>query len=170
MQTPAVHLSPTVQAFASLQVAAPLPDTHPRVGSHTKSVHTPALAQSFTTPGWQEPLEHASLVVQALPSSQGAALLDAWQPVCGRQKSVVQGLPSSHAVSLITPGRQVPPEHASPTVQALLSVQVAVFAKCTQPVCALQESSVHGSPSLQVPSSVLPSQLSSMPLQTSGTT
>ena len=83
---------------------------------------------------------------------------------------MVHGLPSSHAVVLIAPGRQAPPPQMSPTVQAFSSVHVAVFAKWTQPVWALQESSVHGSPSLQVPSSVTPSQLSSMPLHTSGTT
>jgi len=81
----------------------------------------------------------------------------------------VQGLPSSHAVALLAPGRHAPPPQMSPTVQALLSEQVAVFGRCTQPVAALHESSLHGSPSLQVFSSVTPSQLSSMPLQTSGT-
>ncbi len=45
-----------------------------------------------------------------------------------------------------------------------------MLARCSQPVEALHESSVHGLPSLQVPSSVRPLQLSSMPLQTSGTT
>jgi len=44
-----------------------------------------AAAQSLTTPGWQAPLAHSSLLVQALPSSHGAALLANWQPVCGRQ-------------------------------------------------------------------------------------
>ena len=70
----------------------------------------------------------------------------------------------------MAPGRHALSEQTSPTVQALSSEQVAVFGRCTQPVWALQESSLHGLPSSQVPSSVRPLQLSSMPLQTSGTT
>ncbi len=84
-QTPAVHLSPFVHALPSLQVGAPLPDTQPWTESQTRSVHTPAAAQSFITPAWHAPLTHSSPTVHALPSSQGAALLADWQPSCGKQ-------------------------------------------------------------------------------------
>ena len=83
--TPVAQLSPTVHALASLHVGVVPLLTQPWAGSQMNAVQTLAAAQSLAMPGWQAPLAHPSLVVQALPSSQGAALLANSQPVCGRQ-------------------------------------------------------------------------------------
>jgi len=45
------------------------------------------------------------------------------------------------------PGTHAPPEHASPLVQALLSVQLSVLAECWQPNALSQTSMVHALPS-----------------------
>src|SRR5262245_27575333 len=79
----------------------------------------------------QEPPEHTSRPVAALPSSHGAALLGFSQPTAGGvQKSVVQTLPSSQ---LRAPPRQVPAVQVSPTVQALPSVHVIPSFRLTKP-------------------------------------
>ena len=77
----------------------------------------------------------------------------------------MHGLPSSQVVT--EPGRQAIPWHTSPTVHASESLQVVALAKCTQPLWPKQASSLQGLPSSHVPSSVLPLQSSSMPLQIS---
>lgn len=94
----------------------------------------------------QDPPEHVSLVVQALPSLQATELLVCVQPLVGVQPSVVQTLPSSQFCGLPP---QDPPEHASLIVQALLSLHEFVLFAWTQPVAGLQLSFVHPLPSLQ---------------------
>ena len=84
-QTPLPQLSPMVHALPSLQVGVTALGRQPSTGSQTRLVHTPAPAQSLVTPGWQAPLAQPSLVVHALPSSQGAALFADWQPRVGKQ-------------------------------------------------------------------------------------
>ena len=84
-------------------------------------------------------------------------------PVDRSHVSVVQALLSLH--SFPEPAKQIPPEHVSPVVQALPSLQVNVLFALTQPVEVLHESFVQALPSSQVkvaPAAQLP------PEQTSG--
>jgi hypothetical protein len=96
-------------------------------------------------PPTQDPLEQASLVVQALPSLHAAVLLVNTQPFVGSQMSSVQTLASSHTGG--EPPTQVPPEQVSPVVQAFPSLQALVLFTCSQPEAGLQESSVQPLPS-----------------------
>src|SRR5205807_2291393 len=89
-----------------------------------------------------------SLVVQALPSLQGAVLLTWTQPVEGLQVSSVQTLPSSQEGA--GPPTHRPPLQASFVVHMLPSLQGAALLVCTQPVAWLQPSSVQGFPSSQL--------------------
>jgi hypothetical protein len=95
----------------------------------------------------QEPPEHTSPTVQALPSSQSALFGEVVQPLAGLQESSVQALPSLQASG--APEAQLPAEHVSPLVQASPSLQGAVLGAATQPLAGLQESSVQALPSLQ---------------------
>src|SRR5436309_13966084 len=88
-----------------------------------------------------------SVVVQALPSSQGAVLFVCAQPVAGVQESLVQGLPSLQFGA--APPTQLPAAQASFVVQALPSSQGAVLLVWTHPVAGMQESVVQGLPSSQ---------------------
>ena len=70
------------------------------------------------------------------------SLLKMWtHPVPGSHESAVQRLPSSQ-FGVPLPGTQRPPEHTSPAVHALPSVQAAVLFVWKQPVLGLQPSSV----------------------------
>jgi hypothetical protein len=87
--------------------------------------------------------------VQALLSLQALALsLVNTQPVAGAHESSVQGFLSSHVNA--GPPTQALFAQTSLVVQALLSLQGAVFATLAHPVEELQESSVHGLLSLQL--------------------
>ena len=99
-------------------------------------------------PPVQVPPLQVSLVVQALPSLQGAVLLTWTQPVEGLQVSSVQTLPSSQEGA--GPPTHRPPLQASFVVQRLPSLQGAALLVCTQPVAWLQPSSVQGFPSSQL--------------------
>ena len=130
--------------------------------------------QLGAAPPTQTPPEQVSLVVQALPSLQGAVLLVCTQPVDGLQLSSVHGLLS---LQLIVVPPQTPPEQTSfavqapfwqvsPVVQALPSshgkpLDVLV---CTQPVPGVHESVVQTLPSSQFgagpPTQVPPEQVS----------
>jgi len=141
---PPPQVSPVVQALRSSQAAVLLICTQPEPGTHESSVHG-LLSLQFKAPApvWQVPPEHVSPVVQALPSSHAAVLFVKTQPVAGAQVSVVQTLPSLQT-SVPVPGRQLPPPHVSPVVQALLSSQAAVLFVKTQPLAGAHESVVHG--------------------------
>src|SRR2546422_399985 len=82
-----------------------------------------------------------------LPSLHGAVLVRCRQPTDALQESLVQRLPSSQFGA--GPPTQPPPPHVSLVVQRLPSLQGALFAGNTHPWDGLQESSVHGFPSLQ---------------------
>jgi hypothetical protein len=110
-------------------------------------VQTLLSLQTTGVPGWQEPPAQASLVVQALLSSQGAALLLYTHPVVGSHPSSVQILLSLQTTGVS--GWQEPPAQASPVVQALLSLQGAVLLVYWQPIPAVQTSSVQMLVSLQ---------------------
>jgi hypothetical protein len=143
--TPGRHVplrqeSPTVQAFPSLQEAVLLVYAQPVAGAQVSVVQTFPSSQFSAAPPTHVPPLHASLVVQALPSLQGAVLLVCVQPVAGLHESSVHRLPSSQLGP--APPTQAPPEQASPVVQALPSSQAAVLFAWVQPVAGLQASSV----------------------------
>jgi hypothetical protein len=152
-QLPLLQASPAVQASPSLQVAALGRLTQPVPGTQLSSVH--GLLSSHTTalPPPQLPLLQASPAVQASPSLQVAALGRLTQPVPGTQLSSVHRLLSSHVAAV--PPAQLPPLQTSVAVHGSLSVQLAVLGRLTQPVWALQLSSVHR---------LLSSQLRAVPL------
>jgi len=173
-QLPAWQVSVCVQALASLQGAVLLVKTHPAAGTQASVVHTLLSLHTSAAPPRQVPAEQVSLVVHGLPSLQGAVLLVCMQaPVAGLQESSVQSLPSLQgpvllvctqapvvglqessvqtlsSLQLTAAPTQIPPEHASPVVQRLPSLQGAVLLVKTQPVAGAQVSSVHGLLSLQ---------------------
>ena len=76
------------------------------------------------------PLEHVSLVVQALPSLQGSLLFSCTQPVAGAHESSVHPLPSSQSGG--APPTHCPPAQVSLVVQALASLQGSVLLVNTQ--------------------------------------
>jgi len=160
--TPPKQASPVVHALPSSQEAVLLAWVQPVAGLHESSVHGLPSSQLGPAPPTQTPPEQASPVVQALPSSQEAVLFTCVQPVAGLQASSVQTLASSQFGAV--PPTQVPPEQASPVVQALPSLQDAVLLVCVHPVTGLHESSVQGLPSSQLgpapPTQVPPEQAS----------
>jgi hypothetical protein len=92
---PAEQVSSVVQASPSLQALVLFTFLHPKAGLHESSVQPLSSSQFGGTPPTQDPPEHASLVVQAFPSSHGAALFVNTQTPLG-QESSVHGLPSLH--------------------------------------------------------------------------
>jgi hypothetical protein len=133
-------------------------------GSHDSSVHALLSSQSGGEPPTQEPPEHLSAVVHALPSSQDSVLFECLQPLAGSQLSSVQPLLSLQLGG--GPPTQFPLEQWSLVVHALPSLQAAVLSLWTHPVAGLQESSVHTSPSLQLgagpPTQLPPEHLSAV--------
>ena len=102
-------------------------------------------SQSTGSPPTQVPLGQVSLSVQAFPSSHGSPLGNgmARQPEIASHVPVTQA-PSRWEQSTDAPGTQVPPEHASPSVQALPSEHwLLSFGENSQPDAGLQVSSVH---------------------------
>src|SRR5213078_4013955 len=145
---PPLQASLVVQALPSVQGSVLLPWRQPVVGSQLSSVQRLLSLQLSAGPPAQLPWLQVSLVVQALPSVQGAVLFVCTQPVDGLQVSSVQTLPSSQLGG--APPTQRPPLQASLVVQALPSLQGRVLLACTQPVVALQLSSVQPLPSSQL--------------------
>src|SRR5207247_9008195 len=84
----------------------------------------------------QRPPLQASLVVQALPSLHGRALLACSQPVVALQLSSVQTLPSSQLGA--GPPTHRPALQVSFSVQAFPSLQAALSLVWAQPVAGLQ--------------------------------
>ena len=118
-------MSLVVQALPSSHGAVLLVCVQPLEGSHPSSVHGLPSLQSGAGPPTQLPPLQMSLVVQALPSSQGALFGVFKQPVAGSQLSSVQGLPSLQLGA--GPPTQLPPlqvslcVHASPSSHAVPS-------------------------------------------------
>jgi hypothetical protein len=73
--TPLEQASAVVQAFPSSHGSVLFVWAQPDAGLHESSVQTLPSSQFGGGPPTQVPLEHVSFVVQALPSSQGSALL-----------------------------------------------------------------------------------------------
>jgi len=140
--TPPLQASSTVHALPSEQATVLTPCVHPVAGLHASSVQTLASSQSLVRPAQTAWPLHTSPIVQALPSSQNAAIPVWMQPLAATQISKVQTLLSSQGVT--APGMQIPPLHVSPTVQSLPSLHAAVWGVPTHPKTASQVSSVHG--------------------------
>ena len=146
-QLPPAHTSPVVQALPSLQDAALFVCAQPESGLHESVVQPLPSLQFNGEPPRQAPPKHASPVVQALASSQGAAL-NVWkQPEAGLHASSVQGLPSPQLT--VSPAWQLPRLHVSFAVQALPSSQDTVLSAWTHPVAGSHESTVQRLPSSQ---------------------
>src|SRR5205823_13366057 len=115
-------------------------------------------------PPTHTPPAQVSAVVQALPSVQAAVFGVFTQPVAGSHESSVQTLASLQLEA--GPPTQTPPAEVSAVVQALPSVQAAVFGVFTQPVAGSQASSVQTLPSLQLgaepPTQTPPAQVSAV--------
>jgi hypothetical protein len=88
------------------------------------SVHSLLSSQLRGEPT-QVPAEQWSLSVQPLPSLQVAVLFVFTQPVALLHESLVQIFPSLQLSG--APAWQVPPEHESPVVHALPSLQGALL-------------------------------------------
>ena len=86
-------------------------------------MHAFPVSQVSGGPPTQAPFEQASLVVQALPSSQGAVLFVWTQPVAGLHDSLVHGLPSLQLGG--GPAMHWPAAQVSFVVQAFPSSQIA---------------------------------------------
>jgi hypothetical protein len=121
--TPLEQTSPVVQTLLSSQLFVFAGCAHPLAGLQASSVQGLPSLQSGAGPPTQTPSEQASLVVQALPSSQGPGT----------------GAPPWHSPSL----------HDSSTVQGFASSQLPALGVCTHPNSESQVSSVHGFASSQ---------------------
>jgi hypothetical protein len=121
LQVPPPQVSPVVQALPSLQALVLLVWTQPLPGSHESFVHGLLSSQFGAGPPLQVPPPQVSPVVQALPSSQGSALLTWAQPLTGSHESVVHRLASLQFGA--GPPLQVPPPQVSLVVQAFPSLQ-----------------------------------------------
>ena len=119
-------MSPSVHALPSEQALLLGVNAQPPTLLQLSVVHGLLSLHCWPGPEAHAPPLQTSGVVQSLPSEQGCVLLVCVQPVMALQASLVQRLLSSQLGA--APGTQVPPEHASFSVHALLSVQVPVCA------------------------------------------
>ena len=117
---PAAQVSFAVHALPSSHVALLALLTQALVATLQLSMvqALPSL-QSLRLPGVHTPCEQMSPRVHGLPSVHATASGAGAQPVALLQESLVQALPSSQLAT--DPAMHLPPEQASPTVQALLS-------------------------------------------------
>ncbi len=145
---PPEQWSPTVHALPSEQLAVPSGGKkQPLAALHLLSVHGLLSSHASVPAPAHVPPAQLSPVVHRSPSLHGPMDGLCWQPSAASQLSIVHGWASSQPIWL--PGVHTEFAQVSPVVQTLPSSQVAVLARCTQPVLALQPSSVHGLPSLQ---------------------
>lgn len=114
-----------VHGLLSLHVAVMSVFTHPLEGLHVSAVHTFPSSQVRGAPARHSPSTHPSLIVQALPSSQGMSAGRPLHRPALHVSSIVQTLPSLQATPLLLgPGWQTPPlheslrEHGSPSSHA----------------------------------------------------
>src|SRR4029450_7750591 len=142
---PLTHMSCVVQALLSLQGPSTGVNLQPVAGSQKLAVHGFPSPHTIGDPGEHAPFVHTSVLVQALPSSQGWELgRCTTTQMTGSHESSVQGFPSS--VGRRGPPTHTPALHASSAVQQKPSSQGAELSACTQPVEPLHESSVQGLP------------------------
>ncbi len=126
LHTPPAQASPVVQPLPSSQGAVLPVWVQPALGSQASVVQGLLSVQNTPTLMAEPahlPRPHVSLLVQALPSSQGRVLAALTQPVLGSHASLVHGLLSSQlaAVPLQTPALHTSDtEHALPSLHGLL--------------------------------------------------
>ena len=155
VHAPAWQVSLRVQASTSSQVVpsglAGL-EQAPVAGLHLPaSWHWSGGAHTTGVPGAHVPPSQASLIVHASPSSHALPFgLGGFEhlPVAGSQVPASWHWSCAVQTTGFAPV-QVPAWQVSLRVHALSSSQPAVFDAWTQPVTAVQESSVHGLPSSQ---------------------
>src|SRR2546425_1069885 len=161
---PPAQVSAVVQVFPSSQGAVFGVFTQPLAGLQESSVQTFRSSQLGAGPPTHPPPAQVSAVVQALPSLPGAVCGGFTRRSGGSQEPSVQTLPSLQLGA--GPPTQTPPAQVSAVVQALPSLQGAVFGVFTQPVAGLQASSVQTLPSLQLgagpPTQTPPAQVSAV--------
>jgi len=145
---PAAQVSLVVHALPSSHGAVFGVLTHPVAGLHESSVQPLESLQFGGGPPTQAPMLQVSLVVHALPSSQGAVLGVATHPVAASQVSVVQTSPSSQLGG--GPPTHTPPTQMSFVVQALPSSQAEELGLLVQPTAGSQVSVVQTLPSSQL--------------------
>ncbi len=124
LQTPVLHVSPTLQTLPSASqdaplAAAPLNTQAPVNTLQLSIVQTLPSLHTATAPLVQAPALHTSPAVHALPSLHALPLLVCVQPTTESQASLVQELPSSQFNT--APALQFTPLHTSGLVQTLLS-------------------------------------------------
>ena len=144
---PWLHASPLVHAFLSSHGWELNACRHPSTALHVSVVHTLPSSQLLKFAPTHAPALHMSVCEHTFLSSQGELLTLCTHASALSQLSSVHGLPSSQFVA--PPLAHAPPVHASPDVQALLSVHPSALFACVQPVFVSQPSSVHGLPSSQ---------------------
>lgn len=120
LQVPLLQVSPSEQALPSSQGKVLAVWAQPVLELQLSAVQRFWSSQLRLGPLTQRPAEHASLRVQALPSSQADGAGTCMQPTVGSHESTVQGLSSPHG-AVLPP--QLPWLHASTTVQGLPSSQ-----------------------------------------------
>jgi len=146
-QTPPLQGSLVVHALPSSQAAVLFVFTQPRMVSQVSVVQRLASLQFGAAPPTQAPPLQVSLVVQALPSSQGTELFVFTQPRTVLQVSVVHGFESLQFGG--APPVQVPLLQTSFVVHAFPSSHAAVLLVLRQPSAVSQVSVVQGFESLQ---------------------
>jgi hypothetical protein len=159
-----VHTSPLVHALESLQ-AVPVSGvyTQPVDVLHVSPVHPLLSLHVMVVPTQFPELLHVSPLVHALESLHAVPVRAVnTHPVDTLHESLVHTLLSLQVIAVPA---HVPPEHTSPLVHALESLQALVLFVYTHPVDVLHESFVHTLLSLHV--SVAPTQFPEL-LQTSG--
>jgi hypothetical protein len=109
---PPLQRSPDVHWSSSLHDTVFGVCVQPVADAHESVVHTWPSSQSGAGPPAHPPARHSSAVVQAFPSSHGAALFVCTQPVAGSQPSSVHGLASPHATGSA--------RHACPTQRSFV--------------------------------------------------
>ena len=95
LQVPPTHASFWVQTEPSLQALTAGTWTQPFTLSQLSSVQGFLSSHTLALPAWHLPWTQPSPSVQALPSSQAAALAPCEQPPVAEHRSAVHGLPSS---------------------------------------------------------------------------
>jgi hypothetical protein len=154
VQVPDWQVSAPLQALPSGHAVPFVTDGfwHPVAGLQLSVVQAFPSLQVSAVPAAQVPDWQVSAPLQALPSGQGVPFETGVvvHPVEGLQPSVVHTLPSLHVGGV--PAVQVPDWQVSAPSQASPSEHDVPFATAvlTQPVAGLQESVVHGFPSLQL--------------------
>ena len=147
VQRPPTHLSLSVHELPSSHARTLSVKTQPVAPSQLSFVQGLPSEHSSLAPGWHAPPAHASPTVHTLPSEHVAVVFACVHPLVGSHESAVHALLSSQFGA--APGTHWPLTHVSPTVHALLSLQLLPLTLNTQPSSGSHVSIEHGLPSSQ---------------------